>query len=286
MNVEERLIRYKLNKEKIFNAKATHLHGLVGKGTRLSPNCQIDPINLPPQEPNITIFYFDLDNTLYSHNLGISQAMEQNICQYMTFEMGIDDKDDANEILRNYYHEFGLSLIGLIKDYKVNPLEYNKMVDDSVPLHKVLRPDPELRKFLVCCKLQFDKLWLFTNSFKNHAVECLKLLGVADLFDGITYCDYTRPLDEIYCKPDVRFYQQLKLESGLGSWKNSWFVDDNIDNIRMGNSLGMKNCFYITSDTQINRTKAVPNIVQITNVLQIRKHLKNDVIEEVAKNVK
>lgn len=273
MNFEERLLNYKTAKEKVLNDKAEFLLELQGEDTKLSPNCQIDPASLPPQDPNVTIFFFDLDNTLYSHSLAIHHLMEQNICQYMMWEMGIQDRGRVVEILRDYYHQFGISLIGLINDYKVDPLEYNKMVDDSVPLHKLLHRDPKLRQFLLRCKQLFDKLWLFTNSYKNHAIECLQLLGVADLFDGITYCDYRRPLDEMYCKPDVRFYQQLKFESGLGSWKNSWFVDDNIDNIRMAKSLGIRNCFYINTSGTNASTGTSQNIITITDILQIDKYL-------------
>lgn len=98
--------------------------------------------------------------------------------------------EDAHELHMKYYKQYGLAIEGLVRHHKVDALEFNSKVDDALPLEDVLSPDPELRKFLLDMDQTKVKLWLFTNGYVNHGKRVVSLLGVDDLFEGISYCDY------------------------------------------------------------------------------------------------
>ena len=131
-------------------------------------------------------------------------------------------EDDANMLHQKYYKEYGLAIEGLVRHHKVDPLEYNEKVDDALPLDGVITPDPQLRKLLEDIDRSKVRLWLFTNAYITHAKRVLKLLAVEDLFEGITYCDYSQKT--MICKPHKAMYDKAEAESGVASTADCYFV--------------------------------------------------------------
>ena len=120
------------------------------------------------------------------------------------------------------YKEYGLAIEGLVRHHKVDPLEYNRKVDDALPMDEVLSKDPELRQLLEDIDNSKVKLWLFTNAYITHGKRVVRLLGVDDLFEGMTYCDYgARPL---LCKPHPDMFKKAEIESGVHSASQCYFV--------------------------------------------------------------
>jgi|SRR5579862_8872624 len=91
---------------------------------------------------------------------------------------------DALNLHNTYYTQYGLALEGLVRNYKIDPLEYNALVDDALALEDIIHPDPQLRRLLQDLDRGKVRLWLFTNAYINHGKRVVKLLGVDDLFDG------------------------------------------------------------------------------------------------------
>lgn len=121
-----------------------------------------------------------------------------------------------------YYKEYGLAIEGLTRHHKIDPLEFNREVDDALPLDTILKPNPALRKLLKDIDRSKVKLWLLTNAYVNHAKRVVKLLQVEDLFDGVTYCDYGQlPL---ICKPNQAMYERAEKEAGATPGQKSYFV--------------------------------------------------------------
>lgn len=132
--------------------------------------------------------------------------------------------DDAVMLHSKYYKEYGLALEGLTRHHKIDPLEFNSGVDDALPLDSILRIDPALRQFLEDFDTSKVKLWLFTNAYINHGKRVVKLLGVEDLFEGITYCDYgCQPL---ICKPDVKMYEKAEQEAKAPGIDKCYFIGE------------------------------------------------------------
>jgi pyrimidine and pyridine-specific 5'-nucleotidase len=131
---------------------------------------------------------------------------------------------EANELHYRYYREYGLAIEGLVRHHKVNALEYNSKVDDALPLEDVIKPNPELRKLIQDIDTSKVRLWLFTNAYITHGKRVVKLLGIDDLFEGITYCDYGS--DKFFCKPHVEMYDKVMAEAGIKSNEKCYFVGE------------------------------------------------------------
>lgn len=240
------------------------------------PGCQITfPVKThayPPQDPELKVFFFDIDNCLYKSSTKIHDLMQVSIVEYFKNHLNLDH-EDAHRLNNTYYKEYGLAIRGLVKYHGANALEYNKLVDDSLPLQDILKPDLALREMLLKLRAsgKIDKLWLFTNAYKTHAIRCIRLLGLGDLFDGITYCDYEQ-LDTLICKPDVRAFEKAKLESGLGNYSNAWFIDDSGSNIHTGVELGMRKCIHLV-ENQVNEIlgKTPDGSIVIQDILDLPK---------------
>lgn len=130
--------------------------------------------------------------------------------------------DEALMLHQKYYKEYGLAIQGLVRFHKIDPLEFNREVDDALPLDEVLSPDPQLRELLEAIDKTKVKLWLFTNAHITHAKRVVRLLGVDDLFEGITYCDYAAK--ELLCKPRVEMFEKAEREAQAPGIDKCFFV--------------------------------------------------------------
>src|SRR5436305_4886177 len=76
--------------------------------------------------------------------------------------------EDALMLHQQYYKDYGLAIEGLARFHKIDPLEFNREVDDALPLDDILSPDPELRTLLEAFDKSKVKLWLLTNAHITH----------------------------------------------------------------------------------------------------------------------
>ena len=132
------------------------------------------------------------------------------------------EPQDAQMLHRKYYTEYGLAIEGLTRHHKIDPLEFNREVDDALPLDDILKPAPQLRKMLEDIDRSKVRLWLLTNAYVNHAKRVIKLLQVDDLFEGVTYCDYGKM--PLICKPSQDMYEKAEIEAGVPSSAQCYFV--------------------------------------------------------------
>lgn len=131
-------------------------------------------------------------------------------------------REDAFKLHQEYYKNYGLAIEGLVRHHKIDPLEYNAQVDDALPLESIIFPDPQLRKLLGDMDKSKIKLWLFTNAYVNHGKRVVKLLGVEDMFEGLTYCDYAA--ERILCKPHDDMFAKAMKEADITDYGKCFFV--------------------------------------------------------------
>lgn len=129
---------------------------------------------------------------------------------------------DANALHFKYYREYGLAIEGLVRHHKVDALDYNRKVDDALPLENIIKPNPELRRFLQDIDTSKVRLWLFTNAYVTHGKRVVRLLQIDDLFEGMTYCDYAS--EKLLCKPHAEMFDKAMREAGVKSNQNCYFV--------------------------------------------------------------
>jgi pyrimidine and pyridine-specific 5'-nucleotidase len=129
---------------------------------------------------------------------------------------------DALRLHREYYQSYGLAIQGLVKHHEVDALDFNAKVDDALPLESILKPDPVLRRLLEDIDTTKVKLWLLTNAYITHGMRVVKLLRVDDLFEGITYCDYSA--EQLLAKPEVDMWKKAMREACIESIDDCYFV--------------------------------------------------------------
>ncbi|KAL5051414.1 hypothetical protein BDW71DRAFT_170980 [Aspergillus fruticulosus] len=169
------------------------------------------------------VFFFDIDNCLYSRKSNIHDEMQKLIHKFFVNHLSLNS-EDAHMLHMKYYKEYGLAIEGLTRHHKIDPLEFNRLVDDALPLDDILKPDPKLRQLLEDIDRDKVKLWLLTNAYVSHGKRVVKLLQVDDLFEGITYCDYANP--PLVCKPSQLIYDKAERDSGATDRGQCYFVDD------------------------------------------------------------
>lgn len=181
------------------------------------------------------VFFFDIDNTLYSKSRRVQDLMGDLIDKYFMEHLSLTQQDAFN-LHQRYYKDYGLAIEGLVRHHKVDPIEYNSRVDDALPLEDVLRPDAALRELLLDIDTARVRLWLFTNAYVNHGRRVARLVGVDDLFEGITYCDYAAA--RFVCKPHPDMFAHAQRDAGVSSPTKCYFVDDSALNCRAAEGLG------------------------------------------------
>lgn len=132
--------------------------------------------------------------------------------------------EEATRLHNEYYQTYGLAIEGLVRHHEIDPLEYNSKVDDALPLEGIIKPRPELKQLLEDIDRSKVKLWLFTNAYVNHAKRVVRLLGIEDQFDGVTYCDYSSV--PFVCKPHKDAYVKAMREAGAEKWEECYFVGE------------------------------------------------------------
>ncbi|KAJ2483895.1 suppressor of deletion of TFIIS [Coemansia sp. RSA 2131] len=205
------------------------------------------------------IFFFDIDNCLYAPDLDIARMMKQRIYAYGR-KIGLDEASVV-KTCASYYRNYGLSVRGLVMHHQIDPVEFDEEVDGSLPLEDIIKPDVELRAMLESIK---TRRWAFTNAGNNHARRVLKCLGIADLFEGITFCDYSEP--DFPCKPEREAYDRAMCEAGVDDAQLCYFADDSAQNVEAALCLGWT---AVLVSPAIHTMGADKNHLQIQSIHQL-----------------
>lgn len=213
---------------------------------------------IPAQLQNKKIFFFDIDNCLYRRSTKIHDLMQVKIHTYFKDNLKLND-EEAHELHMNYYKTYGLALEGLVRNHQVDALEYNSKVDDALDLSSVLSYDQSLRDMLISLKQDYDYFWLVTNAYKNHALRVISFLGVGDLFEGLTYCDYSK--FPIICKPMPKYFKDFLILTQIdfedtAVMKNQSFVDDSEINVKAAHNLGFGTVVhFVEEDSDLEKLR-------------------------------
>jgi len=188
------------------------------------------------------IFFFDIDNCLYPKSNNVHDHMAVLINKYFIKHLDITT-EEATRLHQQYYKDYGLAIEGLSRFHKIDPLDFNREVDDALPLDELLSPDPETRKILEAFDRSKVKLWLFTNAHITHGRRVVKLLGIEDLFEGLTYCDYSQKT--LVPKPLPEMFAKAEREANVPPGTQIYFVDDSHLNCKAAYARGWTNTVHL-----------------------------------------
>ena len=178
---------------------------------------------------SIKFWIFDLDNTLYSGTTRVFEQVDKKMTEYISKKLKVD-KEEAKKIQKNYFYEYNTTLNGMIKNHKINALEFLEFVHDINI--EFLQKDPGLAKEIE--RLDGIKI-IFTNGSRKHALNVTKRLGVDQLFDDI--------FDIVDCdlipKPLIEPYKKLVKKHKIDP-KLCVLVEDIARNLKPAYEMGMK----------------------------------------------
>ncbi|MCS6911149.1 MAG: pyrimidine 5'-nucleotidase, partial [Anaerolineales bacterium] len=123
---------------------------------------------------------FDLDETLYTPQTGLWDAIGERITLYMCERLGLS-LEAARALRLRYRQQYGVALAGLLAEHAISPDDYLAYVHD-LPLPDYLKPDPQLNAML--SRLPLTKA-ILTNADADHARRVLEQLGIARHFETI-----------------------------------------------------------------------------------------------------
>ncbi|KAL2889623.1 pyrimidine 5'-nucleotidase [Ceratocystis lukuohia] len=216
-------------------------------------------------EASKPVLFFDIDNCLYSKSTRVHDHMARLITEYFANHLDLE-WSEAVRLHQEYYTNYGLAIEGLVKHHQIDPLDYNAKVDDALPLEDIITPNPGLRALLEDIDRNKVRLWLFTNAYVTHGRRVVKLLGIDDLFEGLTYCDYgSVPL---VCKPKEASFAKAMNEAGVEKMSDCYFVDDSEINCKKAKEIGWT-AAHLVEDSDGGPASPVSQF-QITHLSQLR----------------
>ena len=131
---------------------------------------------------NIKYIILDMDGCCYhpKYLKTLFGQVSARMTDFISLKLDID-KTKAKEIQQEYFYKYDTSLNGLMKNYPdlINATEFLKYVHNIN--YDCLEKDEELREELI--KLDV-KIYCATNGSKEHAINCMKKIGIDDLFEG------------------------------------------------------------------------------------------------------
>ena len=175
---------------------------------------------------------FDLDNTIYDIKVGLFVKISKRITEYIMTTLSFT-REEANAVRSNMYKKYGLTLTGLMSEYRIDPDDYLDYI------HNVRHPE---LKYDAQLKLKLHNLsgrkFIYTNASQDHAKNILSVMGIEAEFEKILDIKATQYVP----KPDPKSYGIMLESFGISKNKieNSIFIEDTAKNLRPAKLLGLK----------------------------------------------
>lgn len=79
--------------------------------------------------------------------------------------------------------------------------------------HSLSPHSPSLPLVPLSVRLTTVLLFILFFDSDQHALRVLTILGISDCISELVYCDYARPDGEFGCKPEVGFFNEVRVHS-------------------------------------------------------------------------
>lgn len=176
-----------------------------------------------------TIF-FDLDDTLYSHESGLWIAIKDRIQLFMHEVLGMD-WDEIPATRDRYFEAYGTTLRGIQANHDVDELVYHDYVH-HINLADYIAPDPDL--IAVLENLPQRKI-IFTSADAGHAERVLAHMQVRPYFDQVLDIFALKP----YAKPQQEAFKRAFELVGESDPRACVMIDDLPKTTRTAREFGM-----------------------------------------------
>jgi putative hydrolase of the HAD superfamily len=194
---------------------------------------------------HIDTWVFDLDNTLYPHDVNLWQQIDVRIRDFIADFLQLSPQQ-AFRVQKDYYRRYGTSMRGLMIEHGLEPdtfLDFVHAID-----HSPLQPNPALGAAIA--NLKGRKL-ILTNGTRSHARAVLERLDIAPYFDDV----FDIVAAELEPKPLPQIYQRFLAVHQVDPRRAAMF-EDLARNLSVPRTLGMTTVLVMPSATVAGHREA------------------------------
>ena len=194
---------------------------------------------------HIDTWVFDLDNTLYPHDVNLWQQIDVRIRDFIADFLHLSPQQ-AFRVQKDYYRRYGTSMRGLMIEHGLEPeafLDFVHAID-----HSPLRPNPALGAAIA--NLKGRKL-ILTNGTRRHAHAVLERLSIARYFDDV----FDIVAAELEPKPLPQIYRRFLAVHQVNPGRAAMF-EDLVRNLSVPHALGMTTVLVMPGATVAGRREA------------------------------
>ncbi len=177
---------------------------------------------------HVNTWVFDLDNTLYPPSARLFDQIEVRMTRWVMDSLGVDHAR-ANYLRTHYWHTYGTTLAGLMREHGVDPGPYLDDVHD-ISFH-TLMPDPVLADRIRALP---GRRIIYTNGTAPYAERVAAARGLDGLFDAIYGVEHAQFLP----KPERAAFEHVFNTDKLDATKAVMFEDD-ARNLAAPHAMGM-----------------------------------------------
>lgn len=182
---------------------------------------------------HVETWVFDLDHTLYPPSARLFDLIEVRMTAWVMEAIGVDQAQ-ADHLRQHYWHTYGTTLAGLMREHNVDPAPYLEDVHD-ISMDRLV-PDPQLAARIAA--LPGRKI-VYTNGCAPYARRVLEARGLSGLWDNIYGVEHA----EFLPKPERAAFDTVFALDGLTPEKAAMFEDD-ARNLQAPHDLGMA-CVHV-----------------------------------------
>ena len=177
---------------------------------------------------HIDTWVFDLDNTLYPHDVNLWQQIDVRIRDFIADFLNLSP-EQAFRVQKDYYRRYGTTMRGMMTEHGMKAddfLEFVHQID-----HSPLEANPALGAALE--KLPGRKL-ILTNGTRKHADAVMQRLKINQHFEDV----FDIAAADLDPKPLPEVYQRFLARHGVDATKAAMF-EDLARNLETPHALGM-----------------------------------------------
>ncbi len=177
---------------------------------------------------HVDTWVFDLDNTLYPPSARLFDLIEVRMTRWVMDALNVDQAR-ANHLRSHYWHTYGTTLAGLMREHDVDPGPYLHEVHDIAL--DALTPDPALADRIRALP---GRRIIYTNGTAPYAERVVAARGLSGLFDAVYGVEHAGFLP----KPERAAFDKVFAADALTPTSAVMFEDD-ARNLAAPHAMGM-----------------------------------------------
>ncbi len=178
---------------------------------------------------HVTHWVFDLDNTLYPPQARLFDQIEVRMTDWVMSALKVD-RAEADRLRTHYWHSYGTTLAGLMREHDVDPAPYLEDVHDISLDH--LELDAQLARAIRALP---GRRIVYTNGTAPYAERVLAARGLSGIFDAVYGVEHA----EFLPKPERAAFETVFARDGVRPERAAMFEDDP-RNLAAPHDMGMR----------------------------------------------